>query len=266
MNRDLKLFVFWQDSDTRRWHVVGRLTKTNGLYSFVYTNGARASERFIPFGRMTKLHEEYRSEELFPLFRNRILQNSRPDYPDYLDWLGVDEPNPDPLLLLARSGGIKETDTLRVYAEPTPDEAARYHVKFFSHGIRYIIDTAVGRIKSLSTGDVLYPMHDMQNPWDEHALALRTDDPATLVGYCPRYFARDFRKLIFRRRRESHFRVVRVNHDAPIEYRLLCEFTSPWPSRFKAFSDYEYKPIAKRVGKTRKKANSSSDSGRVRIA
>lgn len=266
MNRNLRLFVFWQDSVTRRWHVVGRLTRTDDSYSFVYTKGARTSKRFIPFGRMTKLREEYRSEELFPLFKNRILQTGRPDYPDYLDWLGVDEKNPDPLLLLARSGGSKETDTLRIYAEPTRDKLGLYHVEFFSHGIRYIVDTALGRIQRLSPGDVLYPMHDIQNPFDKNALALRTGDPATLVGYCPRYFAKDLRKLISKDKNKSFFRVVRVNREAPIEYMLLCEFTAPWPAAFKAFSDYEYKPIAKRASGSRKKANSSSNLRHVRVA
>jgi hypothetical protein len=243
MNDAITLFLHWQDPVTRRWHIVGRLTRSDDLYKFVYTKGAIASKRFIPFGRMTSLFEEYRSPELFPLFNNRILQRSRPEFKNYLDWLDVDSANPDPLLLLSRSGGLRGTDTLGLYPMPMPDQNNMYRVLFFCHGLRYVPDSSQATLQGLRPGALLYPMHDMQNEWDRNALALRTRDPVSMIGYCPRYFAKDFRVLLRRRSKEAGISVRRINRDAPIEFRLLCEFHSPWPIGFKACQDNEYEPL-----------------------
>jgi hypothetical protein len=39
---------------------------------------------------MHDLRKHYVSEILFPLFSNRLLDSSRPEYPDYVQWLGVE--------------------------------------------------------------------------------------------------------------------------------------------------------------------------------
>jgi hypothetical protein len=247
MKKDLALFVHWQDPVTRRWHVVGRLTRIDELYRFVYTKGAIASERFTPFGRMTELRHEYQSFELFPLFSNRILQKSRPEYRNYLNWLAMDEGNVDPLVLLGRSGGLRGTDTLSMYPAPVPDSENNYRVTFFCHGMRYTSRLGEDGIKGMSVGNTLYPMHDMQNPSDKHAIALRTADPARMIGYCPRFFAKDFGFLLKTYPKNANVTVVRVNHDAPIDFRLLCEFKSPWPKNFRACDDAEFKPLSKRA-------------------
>jgi HIRAN domain-containing protein len=244
MIQSLMLFIYWQDTSTRLWHVVGRLTRMNNVYSFVYTRGALVSKRFIPFGRMTDLYQEYQSDELFPLFSNRLLQKSRPEYRQYLVWLAVADHDPDPLMMLARSGGTRVTDNLSMYPAPVPDENGDYHVTFFCHGIRYVLEAVLNRIQQSLPGDRIYPLHDLQNEWDEQALALRTRDPATLIGYCPRYFAKDFRTVISRSD-TARFYIKRINHDAPIEYRLLCEFVSEWPEGFTPCTGGEFEPLAK---------------------
>lgn len=241
------LFVFWQDPINRRWHVVGRLTRLGGEYRFAYTRGATASPRFIPFGRMSNLNAEYRSTDLLPLFSNRILPRSRPEYFDYLRWMALDASDADPLTVLGRSGGLKSTDSLAIYPLPTRDEDGEYRVLFFCHGLRYSAENALARIAQLGVGDRLYPMHDMQNPMDQQAIALRSDDPAAFLGYCPRFFARDFRTLLQRRRASASITVVRVNTDAPIEFRLLCEFRSPWPAGFHPCDGEEYEVLAEKL-------------------
>jgi len=66
------LYVAWQDPETRGWSPVARLSHRDGLYRFEYTKGAK-NQRFVPFGRLTKLDQVYYSYELFPLFANRLL-------------------------------------------------------------------------------------------------------------------------------------------------------------------------------------------------
>jgi hypothetical protein len=38
---------------------------------------------------MHGLRKRYVSESLFPLFSNRLLDSSCPEYPDYVQWLGI---------------------------------------------------------------------------------------------------------------------------------------------------------------------------------
>jgi len=80
----IKLYAFWQDPDTRRWYPVGMLTRKDNLYEFVYTSGAKDTSSFIPFGRTKDLGTIYKSEELFPLFANRVLSRSRPEYDQFV--------------------------------------------------------------------------------------------------------------------------------------------------------------------------------------
>jgi len=86
------LFVAWQDPKTRSWVPVGRLTRDDDLFRFEYTRGAEdMGADFQPFGAMKDLYSSYVSEALFPLFSNRVLPKSRPEYKTYLQWLGMSE-------------------------------------------------------------------------------------------------------------------------------------------------------------------------------
>lgn len=85
------LFVAWRPATPQHagWRPVGRLEHEGGLYRFCYTRGARKAG-FRPFARMEQLDETYESEQLFPLFANRLLSESRPEYEAYLRWSGFD--------------------------------------------------------------------------------------------------------------------------------------------------------------------------------
>ena len=96
------LYIAWQDPQTRLWYTVGQLSRENDIYTFAYTRGALASPRFKYLGRMRDLYKSYYSYELFPLFANRVLNSSRPEYPDYVRWLAMDPATEsDPMQLLA---------------------------------------------------------------------------------------------------------------------------------------------------------------------
>jgi hypothetical protein len=88
-------------------------------------------------------------------------------------------------------------------------------------------------------------MPDLQNEYDASAMMLRTKKPVALVGYCPRYFAQDFLALLQKDEPEKVRVVVeRVNPDAPLQFRLLCCITAPWPEGFRPCSDELYEPLA----------------------
>jgi hypothetical protein len=242
------VFVAWQDPADRRWLPVGKLTFDGTVYQFVYTKGAQKSHNFIPFGRMTDLHAAYESHELFPLFSNRLLPESRPEYQQVLKWLNLEGQEHDPLALLGRTRGLRETDSLEVFPCPQPDDNGQYHIHFFAHGIRHLPQQTVDRLDVLQDGETLFLMSDFQNPYDPFALALRTNDPATLVGYCPRYLARDMHVLLQQCGPDiAEVAVERVNSDAPLQLRLLCSMTTCWPDGFRPCSDDLYEPLASDV-------------------
>ncbi len=241
------LYVAWQDPQSRQWFPVGKLTSENGIYRFVYTKGAKLSKNFISFGFMQDLHAVYKSHELLPLFANRLISKKRPEYKDFLRWLDLPEDEADPLVLLGRTEGVRETDSLTVFPCPERDPGGKYVVHFFGHGLRYLADEARVRISKLHVGQRLYLMLDPPNANDGYAIALRTDDPATIVGYCPRYISRDFLEILDNDPDAVQVRVKRVNTDAPIQLRLLCTLVADWPENFKPCSSGYYAELANDV-------------------
>jgi len=240
------LFVAWQDSESRQWAPVGRLRREDNRYHFVYTHGAESMKNFTPFGRMKDLYAEYVSEELFPLFKNRILAKSRPEYEQYMSWLGLSHVHPDSLDELARTGGLRATDSLELFPCPQPTEDRRYEVFFFSQGMRHLHAENSLRACELQVGERLFAMPDPQNQFDDKALMLRTGDPITLVGYAPRYFSAEFNQLMGSLGADKvKVSVEKVNVNAPLQYRVLCKISAPWPVNFQPCQESDFKPITR---------------------
>ncbi|MCF7983258.1 MAG: HIRAN domain-containing protein [Thiohalocapsa sp.] len=236
-----KLFVAMQDETSRRWAPVARLTRDGHRYRFVYTRGCGKIPDFEAFGRFRDLNTEYVSEELFPLFANRVLPSVRPEYDSYLAWLGLS--HADSFEELIRTGGLRATDGLEMIACPEPTEDHRYEIHFFVRGLRYLRD-ALERVSHLRAGDRLFLMQDVQNPVDGLALMLRTGDPVQLVGYVPRHYSADITRLLGAVGSDAvAVYVDGVNPDAPLHYRLRCRLTAPWPEGFVACGDPEFQPM-----------------------
>jgi hypothetical protein len=239
------LYLGWQDPKDRHWFPVGQLSFDGQMYRFVYTKGALKSQNFIPFGRMENLHVAYKSNALFPLFANRLMSKKRPENKAFLNWLDIPNSGDDPLTLLGRSEGLRGTDALMVFPRPEKSGDGTYHVHFFSHGLRYLSHDAVQAINGLHRGSRLFLMPDPQNPHDRDAVALRTDDPVTIVGYCPRYLSKDVLLLLKSGAPDTpEVTVERVNNDAPMQLRLLCSLRAPWPEGFEPCSGEDYEVLA----------------------
>ena len=87
-------------------------------------------------------------------------------------------------------------------------------------------------------------MPDPFNESDGYAMAVRTVEERMIVGYFPRYLARDAWRLL----QECHpdfmrIFVERVNADAPLQQRLLCRMNACWPAGFHPCSDDSFLPI-----------------------
>ncbi|MEO8615494.1 MAG: HIRAN domain-containing protein [Luteolibacter sp.] len=240
--------------DKGGWGPVGRLDYADGAYRFVYTQGARSLQGFRPFHGMEDLNQIYQSDELFPVFKNRLMPESRPEYQAYLRWSGFDSSfNPDdplaPISILGVTEGIRQTDYIEVFPCPVPDLVGCYVNKFFVHGLRYLPLSSHVRLSQMEEGERLAMMPDPWNESDSSAVALRTTvGERMLVGYVPRYLAHDIWELYSGCHPEYMSIVVeRVNVDAPLQQRLLCRMNSCWPEGFQPCSTEEFRPIPEGV-------------------
>jgi hypothetical protein len=240
------LFVAWRPETTPDglgWRPIGRL-EHDGIYRFWYTKGAR-KPGFQPLPGMDNLDEVYESDSLFPLFANRLLPKSRPEYDAYLRWSGFDSHSkPDPILVLGVTEGLRQTDAIEVFPCPTPDADGCYIAQFFLHGIRWMPKTAADRVNALEVGAPLKLMLDLQNAHDPQAVAVRTDAERMIIGYVPRYMARDTWQILFQCDPEIvELEVARINRDAPLQNRVLCRMRACWPDDFRPCSDEDFEPI-----------------------
>ncbi|MGB7159585.1 MAG: HIRAN domain-containing protein [Tepidisphaeraceae bacterium] len=243
------LYLTWQDQRTKHYYPVGRLVSGLGPeqpeYEFCYLRGTLPAQKigFAPLLAFADLHRVYRSEEIFPLFQNRLMPPGRAEYRDYLANLGVDPDHASPMDVLMRSGGGRATDSLEMVEVPRmAEEGHPFQTHFLAHGLRYLHPSSLNRIESLRPGDPLRILHDCQNEADRTALALRTED-RVLVGYMPRYLLGDAFELI-QTCEIVEVSVGRVNPaPAPLQQRLLCKFEACWPPEFRPFCHEHYLPI-----------------------
>lgn len=233
------VYIVWQDEVTRMWHPVAKITHADGIYRLNYTRGACSSPRYKPFVRMDDISKNYYSKDLFPFFKNRVMPQSRPEFKNLVRWLGMGEMEFDPLVYLALSGGARSTDNYMVV--PVPEKKnGEYSIKFLVSGIRYIEESAKNRIEKIKPLDKIYYEFEESNEKDSNAVALYLDNE-TRIGYCPRYLASDFKKLLKSEKYASaDFHVEQVNTDAPYQYKMLCSFTIRWPDGFEPFVSEEY--------------------------
>lgn len=241
------VFLGWQDtSDSRAWFPVGQLSVdvVGGDYLFGYTRGAlEARERsgFAPLYDFPDFDHLYRSEELFPLFKNRVMTPKRESFQAYLRQLDIAESNPDPLEILAVDGGYRVTDSFQVFPKIEKREGGAFRCRFFLHGWRHTNDAARARIDTLKEGENLYVTIEMTNPATGCAVQIQSED-YLMLGWAPRYLVGDLVRAIAHSPGDYRARVVKINPvPAPSKQRVLIELSGHWPQDHEPMSGPEFK-------------------------
>jgi hypothetical protein len=241
------LFVTWRSPKTHSIIPVGRLIyRDDKLYEFAYINKAQAAvhQGFMPFLDFPYLGQFYLSHQLFPLFANRVLPVNRPEFREYIRGLGLSHENGDPMHILARTGGRRETDQIEMFPLPLPDpQTGAFATHCLIRGIRYMPQPVVDeRIAVLRPHEPLLLLWDAQNTLDPTALAVRTLD-CVLLGYLPAYLNREMWELLSSCP-QCQVHVERVNPPpAGVHHRLLCRVDGCWPEGYIPFSTADYQPI-----------------------
>jgi hypothetical protein len=248
------LFLAWQApadcAMSRAWFPVGLLDA--GLdhsprYRFRYTQGARNAQEavgFQPLPAFPEFERAYESDELFPLFRNRVLSSKRRDFEDYVHWLSLDPEKAakDPIMILAASGGARATDNLEVFPKVRVDGEGHFRIRFFLHGLRHLPTDSVARASELRADEALRVSVELNNPATRIAVTLHTED-YRMVGWAPRYLVDDLVRCV-PHAPEIAAHVVQVNPPpAPVNQRVLVEYRGRTPGEAEPMSTPDFLPL-----------------------
>lgn len=247
-----QLFVVWQDPKSCMYLPVGHLKHISEegerYYEFTYIKGVRDAIKhsFKPFLAFPKFEETYRSKELFSFFGNRILPRSRSDYVEFVSNLGLSQDDSTLIEILARSGGRRATDSVELFcplkSNGVPSDGCLVNYFFLAHGLRHMRGCAQDLVETLKSEARLFITHDLQNPVDNEALILRTEDYCC-VGFLPRYLLADCWELLKGSDAIKVF-IEKLNPPpAPIQQRILCRMEANTKEDFQPCSSNIYMPF-----------------------
>ena len=230
-------FLGWQDHESRAWFPIGRLdAQPDGKgYDFAYTRGAlEAAEKhgFEPLYDFQDLGKKYHSDELFPLFKNRIMTPGRQGFQEYLKLLDFEGMKPDPLEILAVDGGYRATDSYQVFPKISKGDDGCFVSRFFLHGWRHTNAAAQERLERLVADENLYVTAELTNPETTTAVQIQSED-YHMLGWAPRYLVHDLVHAMAHSPGELECQVVRFNAvPAPSKQRVLIELKGHWPADY----------------------------------
>lgn len=244
------LFLAWQDPENKKVFPIGRLTSLDKCYQFNYTKGALIAKKeshFHELASFPSLEKVYTSQELFPLFSNRLLPRSRPEYKDFIKWMSIAQGEDNPMALLARSGGKRMTDSLEVFSYPEVDEKGNYYIYFFAQGMNSLPKDSVKRVEELFVGEQLLLVNDVQSFEDKKIVLLKTTGCSARksqeIGYLPGLLTENLTEIL--NQDNLQITVERINlSPAPIQFRLLCKMTFTQQTNFHPFTKEMYQPIS----------------------
>lgn len=247
------LFLAWQDrrEGSREWFPVGRLDADLDAprYRFRYIRGverAKSMAKFPLLFEFPDLKGDYDSTTLFPVFRNRVMSEKRPDFAAYIQSLGLSE-TPHPIEILSVSSGRRVTDPYEVFPKITMRPDGDFTCRFFLHGWRYVSEAAIKRIESLQPNEELYVTLELTNPVTGFAVQIQTTD-YHMIGWLPHYLVRDFVDATVKSPKPNYSaKVLRVNPLnpllAPSNQRVLVEMQGRWDAGYKPMSGPDYQPL-----------------------
>ena len=237
-----RLFVAWQDPDSRRFHPVALLDRSGERYRFRYLKQAEGLTGFEPFVSFPNLHQTFESEQLFPLFENRLMSTRRPDYPRFLEDLGL-EPGAHPFDVLSRSGR-RFTDSVDLFADPAIEtDTGELTAWFFVRGIRHV-QGAEAALEELRSGAELRIVPERDNEVSDQAILVSAANQRR-IGWVPDYLVSAIHRLWSGSGSQS-VRVIaeRLNPPTtPLRARVLCRLQATAPAGFQPFDDPQFMPL-----------------------
>jgi hypothetical protein len=211
-----------------------------GDFQFQYLEGAELVEGFRPFVGFPNFKAIYISTRLWPFFQLRVMDKKRPDFPEYVSWLGLNA-EASTLDILSRSGGGNKADSVQVVEAPAVGRDGATETVFLARGVRYVLrdhgSEAVA--DSLQPGEKLILADDVTNEANPRALLLTTEDGAA-VGWIPDLLV-DYARQI--RENGGTVELLQNNHGAPWHARLLVRVSGHIAPGTQIFAGGAWPPI-----------------------
>lgn len=189
MNKEL--WLIWKNpkKESRRRYKVGKLTKNDKGYMFVYSDDIELAirEGFDLYPGFSIVGQKYESETLFPNILSRIPDKKRKDYLDIINVYNL-SPNASPLQILEATKGRLPTDNFEFVPAITQDTN---RLEFNIAGTRYQEDSLVDCADKLKPNTKLKLISNPNNNYDKNAVEIYYEDAKNdyLIGYVPRYYA-----------------------------------------------------------------------------
>ena len=243
------LFLAWQDNNPiGAWFPIGRLDADveSPFYRFRYIGGAKRAQKKAGFPLLIEfpsMEEDYQSSELFPLFQNRVMNQKRPDFSDYLESLDLSGKG-DPIEILSVNGGQRVTDAYEVFPKIEKDDDGGFICRFFLHSWQRVSKEAQKRINDLKPGEELYLTLELTNPATGLAVQIQTTD-YYMIGWAPRYLVADLFAAMAESPESPEYsaHVVRVNpQPAPSKQRVLIEMHGRW-EKHEPMNNKDFEPL-----------------------
>lgn len=228
------------------WYPVGRLDADAGKskYRFRYTSGAKRAQeeaRFLLVAGFPEIKRDYRSEELFPLFQNRVMSAARPGFESYLETLGYDGPV-EPIDILAVNGGLRRTDNYEVFPKLEKQPDGGFKCRFLLHGGRHVNTDAQERLNQLEVGEELFIALELTNPVTQLAVQIQTSDNY-ILGWAPHYLVGDLVAAMADSPGEYEAKAARIHKETHSPRpTLLVELSSRWDS-YEPMTGPDYQPL-----------------------
>lgn len=233
--RERRLLVTIRPSEpengTRPYRAIGLLTCSADGYTFSYLPQAKSQEAFEPIAGFGDVEKTYRSDELFPAFAQRVMSARRPDRPQFLRAINLNDDS-QPWEILSRSGGRRGGDTIEVMEEPVIATDGSTSSTFLVHGVRHQDPEATERILRLQPDEPLRLRFEPDNPVNSRAVLVTADEgqplghvPDPLVDYVNQVMGSDY-----------NVRVVRANGpNVSPHLRLLVRLTGTVEPNYRPF-------------------------------
>ncbi len=240
------LFLAWQADENRGWFPIGLLKSDpeGSDYRFHYTKGAERAQKEADFPLLLEfphLRKKYRSSELFPIFKNRVMSRKRPEFAEYMSSLGLSE-TADPMQILAASEGRRVTDSYEVFPKIERRSDGRFTCRFFLQGSRFTNQYARDRIKSLKPEEKLHIALQTDSPATGRAIQFQTED-YYVIGWSPRYLVEDISKAMLESHIDCRAHVVGfTSQPAPLKQRILIEMHGRWHD-YEPMSGEDFQPL-----------------------
>lgn len=191
-----RLDVIWRDTrpgqtEGRRW-VIGRLSRSeSGTFHFRYAPEL-AEAKAAGFALLPEFYDpeaDYEAHHLFPTFAKRIPSPKRSDAQKMLQSWGLADLG-DPMMVLARSGGVLETDRLELAEHRPIDDDLKRPLIFRIAGQKHVPVPA-----SIKAGDSVTLVRAPNNEHDRNAVEVHVS-AGQKVGWVPRQYAPLFAMLL----------------------------------------------------------------------